>query len=645
MTSEQSRYCLRKRRASRRFRGDDSSLEELDSELLDKIRPCYLTPWIVKLLLDYDESEGSPEAQYGQVLKVLNEASPHGQDGQDPAAVVYIADGRHYIHTVVPIGAIQTAKDFPPQSGFSSILGQFIILQNFRVCVKKAAKAEDSGFYFRLDCFHVTTMKRCATRQQDCNRQPSVLQKIKELWLRGLALQPLPSPEPSPVSDILGEIKQDKLCTLKRSVEECFGLLDTSNLLNSEQLAVYPDTKWQTERKQDKVQCQDIFTVPAKFLLIGAEDEAALSRSRPPKPAHVASDSESSSDEDHSTLSFVSEAETVDGSLENPWDIFPGMTLTSSKEMSDTQPSLPSAQQMLLASTAEVEEAAGSSSYTPDDLQTRDPSSAQVEPAEVASPSLLPPDKEGISQKSRSEALNSTRNTSVIPDTDESIPSGRPLNNSPSHASMYGLSPILPSIRSTFLSKSGDVEENHPVHLQRETAVRGMGEKSQVTCRKCGAAKRKQLMPDEESVETPSRPLRISCKDRGLTSGVVFSKSSCLDSNQRAEKQPLKFVSESTPKKSRIDDTHVQPLQASAQSRCAKMHPGKLKEHSTATGRLDDSLGGHLEAQQQEHVRRAVSHHVYQPATAELCSQVHSTRISETLLGWARWVCRNKQKP
>ncbi|XP_077166868.1 adrenocortical dysplasia protein homolog isoform X5 [Paroedura picta] len=596
MTSEQSRYCLRKRRASRRFRGDDSSLEELDSELLDKIRPCYLTPWIVKLLLDYDESEGSPEAQYGQVLKVLNEASPHGQDGQDPAAVVYIADGRHYIHTVVPIGAIQTAKDFPPQSGFSSILGQFIILQNFRVCVKKAAKAEDSGFYFRLDCFHVTTMKRCATRQQDCNRQPSVLQKIKELWLRGLALQPLPSPEPSPVSDILGEIKQDKLCTLKRSVEECFGLLDTSNLLNSEQLAVYPDTKWQTERKQDKVQCQDIFTVPAKFLLIGAEDEAALSRSRPPK-------------------------------------------------MSDTQPSLPSAQQMLLASTAEVEEAAGSSSYTPDDLQTRDPSSAQVEPAEVASPSLLPPDKEGISQKSRSEALNSTRNTSVIPDTDESIPSGRPLNNSPSHASMYGLSPILPSIRSTFLSKSGDVEENHPVHLQRETAVRGMGEKSQVTCRKCGAAKRKQLMPDEESVETPSRPLRISCKDRGLTSGVVFSKSSCLDSNQRAEKQPLKFVSESTPKKSRIDDTHVQPLQASAQSRCAKMHPGKLKEHSTATGRLDDSLGGHLEAQQQEHVRRAVSHHVYQPATAELCSQVHSTRISETLLGWARWVCRNKQKP
>ncbi|XP_060110257.1 uncharacterized protein LOC132582615 isoform X2 [Heteronotia binoei] len=641
MNPGRSPYCLRERRSPRRLRCDASSPEsDTDDILRDKFRPCYVEPWIVNLLLEYNESEEKPEAQYGQVVKVLNEASRHRQDGQDLAAVVYIADGRHYIHTVVPVRAIQTAKDFPPKSGFSSIMGQFIVLQNFRVCVKEAAKEEDSGFYFRLDSFYVTTMKRCATRQQDCNREPSVLQKIKELWLRGLSLQPLPSTEPSSLSEVLGEMKQDKLSILKQNVEDCFSSLDPSSPLNSEQLAVYPDTKWQAERKQDKMQGRDIFTVPGKLLVIGEEEEATFSRAYPPKPSHVASDNESSSDEDHSTVSFVSEAETVDGSLENPWDIFPGMTLTSSKEMSDTQPSLPNAQQMLLASTAEVEEATSSSSCTPDGLQSCDPaphcSFAQVEPVKVTSPSLLPPYKESANQESRSKALNRAHNTSIISDTDGSIPCDQPLNNSHSHASVHGLSPVCPTIRSNFLSKTsaGDVEENHPVHLQRETVVlRGAGEKSRETCRKWGQAKRKQLTPDEEqSIET------ISCKAQDLPSATVFPKSSRLDRKEVAWKPPLKFVTESTPKKSRIDDTLGQPLQASAQSRCSTRHLEKLKE------RTADFCGGQLGAQQQERVRRTVSHHVYQPATAELCSQVHSTRISKALLGWARWVCRNRQK-
>ncbi|KAL8194848.1 UNVERIFIED_CONTAM: hypothetical protein K2H54_037057 [Gekko kuhli] len=658
MNPGRSRYRLRERRSPRGLRCDASSPEsDSENSLLDRIRPSYMKPWIVDLLLEYSGSGDKLEAQYGHVLKVLNEASPHRQDGQDSAADVYIADGRHYIHTVVPATAIETAEGFPPQSAFSSILGQFIVLRSFRVCIKEAAKAENSGFYFRLDCFSVTKMNRCATRQQDCNREPSVLQKIKELWLRGLALQPLPSSdtcEPSSVSEVLGEIKQDKLSNLKQNVEGCFSPLDPSSRSNSEQLAVYPDTKWQAERKQDKMQCRDIFTVPAKLLVIGAEEEAALSRSYPPKPTHVASDSESSSDEDHSTVSFVSaEAETVDGSLENPWDVFPGMTLTLSKEMSDVQSSLPNGQQVLLGSTAEVEEAAGSGSCTPDGLQSCDSaphcSSAQAEPAKVTSTSLLPPCKEGANLESRSKALNSARNTSIISDTDESIPLGQPLNNSHSHASVHGLSPDYPTIRNTFFSKtsSGATEENRPAHLQRETvAVRGTGEKCPEICRKCGTAKRKLLGPDEEeSIETSSRPLCISNKAQDLTSATVFPKSSSLVRKRVAQKSPLRLVTESTPKKSRIDEIHVQPHQASAWSTHARRQLEKLKEQPATTRRPADSCGAQPGAQQQERVRRGVAHHVYQPAAAKLCSQVHSTRISRALLGWARWVFRNRQKP
>lgn len=276
-------------------------------------------------------------------------------------------------------------------------------------------------------------------------------------------------------------------------------------------------------------------------------------------------------------------------------------------EMSDTQSSLPSAQQMLLASTAEVEEATDSSSCTPDDLQSCDPaphcSSAQVEPEKVTSSSPLPPYKEGTYQESRSKAPNSGHNTSKMPDADESVPFSQPLNNSHSHASVRGLSPGCPTIRSTFLSKtlSGDMEENHPAHLQTEkVVVRGAGEKSLETCRGCGAAKRKQLMPDEEeSIETFSSPFRIGSKARDLTSATAVPKSSSLDRKQVAQKSPLKFVRESTPKKSRINEIHIQPLRASAQPRCARRCLEKPKEQTVTTGRPVDSCGGQLGAQQQ----------------------------------------------
>ncbi|XP_054856236.1 adrenocortical dysplasia protein homolog [Eublepharis macularius] len=644
MSPGRSRYPLRARKSPSRHLRSGAPSQGLDNEdrQTDRNQPSYLEPWIVNLLLQYNESEARPEGQFGQVLKVLNEASTPDQNGQEPAAIVHIADGRHYIQAVVPARAIQTAKCFPPQSGFSSILGQFIVLQNFRVCVKEATKMEDSGFYLELNCFRVTSMKRRAMRQQDCNREPSVLQKIKELWLRGFALQPLPSSEPSSVSEVLREMKQDKLSTLKKNIEDCLSSVDPRNLLDAEQLAVYPDTKWQVERKQDKVQRQDIFTVPAKLLVIGAEDEAVLSSSYPPKPSHVASDSESSPDDDHSTISFISaaEAETLDGPMENPWDIFPGMTLMSSKEMSDMQPSLPNTQQMFLASTAEEENAAGSSSCTPDGLHSCDPaphcSSTHNEPGDVTSPSLLPPHKEG-------------NNPESISDTDgSSIPNGQPLKNSDSHASACCLSPVCLTIRSTLPPKplSEDVEENQPADLQREMVmVRGAGEKSLETSRKYGAPKRKQLMPDdEESAETSHRPCCISPKGQDSTSAMASPKFSRLDRQRVARKPPLVFVRESTPKKSRIDEIHVQQLQASAQSRCAGRRLEKMKEQTATTGRQADSCEGQLGGQKQDRVRRAVFHHAYQPATTELCSQVHSTRISRALLGWARWVFRNGQK-
>nr|XP_028595577.1 uncharacterized protein LOC114602020 isoform X7 [Podarcis muralis] len=606
-----------KRAGSERPRRKDGRLlttsPSLDNEDSQTNRPCYLEPWIVNLLLEYKDSESREEGQLGHVLRVLNETKALDHDEQLPAAILCVADGHHYIQVDVTAKAVQMTKCALLQSGFSSIVGQFIVLQNFRVCFKEEAKVEDCRFYLVLDCFRVMPMKRRERRQQDCNREPSVLEKIKELWQKSLALQPWSSSEPSSVSEVLQEIKQDRLSTLKENAKDCLSLLNPSKLLDSEQLAVYPDTKWQVERKQDKVH-KNVFAIPAKLLTISAENEALLHKSYLPKPSQAIL--ESTQDDEQSTVSFFSaESESPDGSLENPWDEIPVMTLSTSSVVSifalaDTSGishSLPCAQQVLMANTAGEEETPCSNSCTPDLLEPRvhmsHCSSGQDVPKETVSPSLLPfhsstSPKESASQKSSSVALITARSVSKTANTDETIPCGPSLRNSHSHTNMCLRSSVHSPIQRNMSlgSLSENKEEDHMAHLQRDqTSVRRSGEKFLDISRTCVAAKRKQMTLDEEPTETFSGTTCTSLKALRQHTTTAFPESSNME-----------LVAMNMSKKSRIKEMQVQ--------------------------------------QHQEYVRGAPFHFTYMPPTSELCSQVHSTRISRALLAWACWVFNSTHK-
>nr|XP_028595573.1 uncharacterized protein LOC114602020 isoform X3 [Podarcis muralis] len=620
-----------KRAGSERPRRKDGRLlttsPSLDNEDSQTNRPCYLEPWIVNLLLEYKDSESREEGQLGHVLRVLNETKALDHDEQLPAAILCVADGHHYIQVDVTAKAVQMTKCALLQSGFSSIVGQFIVLQNFRVCFKEEAKVEDCRFYLVLDCFRVMPMKRRERRQQDCNREPSVLEKIKELWQKSLALQPWSSSEPSSVSEVLQEIKQDRLSTLKENAKDCLSLLNPSKLLDSEQLAVYPDTKWQVERKQDKVH-KNVFAIPAKLLTISAENEALLHKSYLP-----------------------TESESPDGSLENPWDEIPVMTLSTSSVVSifalaDTSGishSLPCAQQVLMANTAGEEETPCSNSCTPDLLEPRvhmsHCSSGQDVPKETVSPSLLPfhsstSPKESASQKSSSVALITARSVSKTANTDETIPCGPSLRNSHSHTNMCLRSSVHSPIQRNMSlgSLSENKEEDHMAHLQRDqTSVRRSGEKFLDISRTCVAAKRKQMTLDEEPTETFSGTTCTSLKALRQHTTTAFPESSNME-----------LVAMNMSKKSRIKEMQVQQHQVSAQFRCTEGVLGKGREPgaSKVITRPEEQLG----VQQQEYVRGAPFHFTYMPPTSELCSQVHSTRISRALLAWACWVFNSTHK-
>uniref|UniRef100_A0A6J0V6I3 Adrenocortical dysplasia protein homolog n=1 Tax=Pogona vitticeps TaxID=103695 RepID=A0A6J0V6I3_9SAUR len=635
-----SRYRLQERR--------EPGSESLDSEdsQTNRGKPSYLDPWIVTLLLEYKEPEPQKDGQVGHVLKVLNDASALSHDEECPAAILCIGDGHHYIQTVITAPAAQMPTCGVPQSGFSGLVGQFIILQNYRVCFKEASKMEDCEFYIILDCFRVMPLNRQATKQHDCNQEPSVLQKIKELWQKRLALQPWLSSESASISEALKEIKEDRLSTLKQNVKDCLSVLSHSNELDSEQLAVYPETKWQTGCKQDKIH-QDIFTVPAKFLAISAENKKALDKSYSPKISQVPGTDDSTEDEDCSTISFFSapESNNLDDSLENPWDVLPGLTLNSSSDSADTLPGLPPTQQMLLASTAE-KKGSSSSSCTPEFLEpcphTSHCNSEQIEPVVTVSPAWLPSRnvttlKESVSQEFRAQQIHITHNS--MADTDESVPYNQPLRNSPFPTTLALSSAHPPSKNDVSLELlCENTEENHTDSLQM--MERRAWDEIMETDRRGVAVKRKQMMADDG--DKPETFFISTCtrqKALELASATVSPQSNKLD-KLPAWKPPLTFTS--TPKKSRTEEIHVQqhPVPTHLRRSDRLLRKGRKQGGAEgATRNVEQQFG----IQQQECVRGVCFNHTYKSSTPELCAQICSTRISRALLEWACWVLNNMQ--
>ncbi|KAJ7311942.1 hypothetical protein JRQ81_006263 [Phrynocephalus forsythii] len=620
MNRRPSRSCWREPKEVRGLQSESSNSEDSQAK---GGRPSYLDPWIVNLLLEYEESETRKDGQIGHVLKVLDNASALNHDGQRPAAVLYIGDGHNYIETVFTAQAAQMPTCDVPQSEISGLVGRFIILQNYRVCFKEASKMEDCEFYILLDSFRTMPLHRKATKQHDCNQEPSVLQKIKELWQKRCALQSWLSSEPASISEVVKEIKEDRLSILKQNVKDC--LSNPSDEVDFEQLNIYPETKWQAECKRDKV-ClnSDIFMVPAKLLAINAESKEAFCKSCLPNISHVPDTGDSSQNEDCSTISFFSaESQEVDHSLENPWNILPELTLTTSSDSLGTPPGLPMTQQMLLASTAE-KEASCPNSCTPDFLEpcayVSHCNSEQVDSEVTASATMLPSHNvTSVKEPVRAQQIPITHHN--MADTIESIPCGQPLENSHFPTSTSTLSSAHPSTGNdcSFGPMCENTEGSPAASLQR-TQGRRTEDKTPETDRKGVAVKRKQMTTDDDK---PSETCLISACTRQKTleqpSAPEFPHSK-QSGKLPTWKPPLTFVS--TPKKSRMEEIHDQ--QASNQLRRSERLLRKGRDQGAAEGatrRLEQPPG----SQQQQCVRGPSFKTTYK--SPELCAQVRSTRL------------------
>ncbi|KFP64979.1 Adrenocortical dysplasia protein, partial [Cariama cristata] len=322
------------------------------------------------------------------------------------------------------------------QLRLSSLICRIIVLQKYTVCFREEARLEDCEFYLTAQRFIVLPMERQRLESSDGNQEPSVLQKIKELWLRSLALKNAPSSEPS-ISQLIDAIGQNQLEVLKENAEECLDLR-MPKLMPVTVKDEVPVTQWEAERKKERG--EDVFMVPANTLVILPEEEAVACD---PSKAGLGVGSyflcQKSTPADFIVAAAESAAlsESSEESLDNPWNRLPpiSLTLNSSDEKTFQHDLSLKTQQDMAADSNTPDLLEPCSQNSPEGLP-------QGEPVQTSSPSLLrsysnaSPVETGTTRAtSAAEAACDTRSPQVSGGSQATLPSLSPAF------------PVLPSSR------------------------------------------------------------------------------------------------------------------------------------------------------------------------------------------------------
>ncbi|NXS62740.1 ACD protein, partial [Brachypteracias leptosomus] len=331
------------------------------------------------------------------------------------------------------------------QLRLSSLICRIIVLQKYTVCFQEEARLEDCEFYLMAHQFIVLPMERQRLESSNGNQEPSVLQKIKELWLRSLAAKNALSSEPS-ISQLIDAIGQNQLEVLKENAEECLDLRVPKEGPATEKDEV-PVTQWEEERKKE--QGENVFMVPANILVILPEEKAVAcdaSKADTNEATPGKSDDGGTVPDDPSVVSQASPmeatalSESSEGSLDNPWNRLPPICLTlNSSDEKAFQPELsPKTQQDVAAD-----------SNTPDLLEPCSQDSAEPpgEPVQTSSPSLLP----SYSDTSPVETGTAWAMPAVGAACHAPCPTPSPQVSGGSQAPLPSLSPALPIMASNCL--------------------------------------------------------------------------------------------------------------------------------------------------------------------------------------------------
>ncbi|XP_074957968.1 adrenocortical dysplasia protein homolog [Phalacrocorax aristotelis] len=578
-----------------------------------------LQPWIVNLLVNYEQLDTNENLLAGQVLRVLSDSAAPGQPGVLQDAVLQVSDGSYYIRVVITSEALQAEENTHMQLRLSSLICRIIVLQKYTVCFREEARLEDCEFYLMVQRFIVLPLERQRLESSDGNQEPSVQQKIKELWLRTLALKNAPSSEPS-ISQLIDAIGQNQLEVLKESAEECLDLRmpkETPATMKNE----VPVTQWEAERKKE--QGEDIFMVLADTLVIPPEEEAVdcdAFKADKSEAAPEKSGDDRTVSGDLSVVSQASSAESTalsassEGSLDNPWNRLPliSLTLNSSDEKTfQHEPSLKTQQDV------------AADSNTPDFLEPCSQDSPeglpQGEPVQTSSPSLLC----SYGNTSLVETGTTQATSAVEAACDAPCPAQGPQVSGGSQATLPSLSPAFPILPNSRLQS---LPEGMPHREQADSSgtafppdtLKHSPARARTQGGDAAGAKRKllagdgQVQPARGGQQHPRGALWGSGRGTGRTE---------LVSTQQA-------------KKSRKEETGLQ-------------HGKELPEEEEEAEQASPVSGTSSRPEQhralQPYVKEKPVQYRYEAPSPELCERIRSVRISKAMLKWACWILTDRE--
>ncbi|XP_068059042.1 adrenocortical dysplasia protein homolog isoform X6 [Anomalospiza imberbis] len=558
-----------------------------------------LEPWIADLLVNYEQLDERENFLAGQVVRVLSDSTAADQPGVLQDAVVQVSDGSCFIRVVITAEALQAEENAHLQLRLSSLNCRIIVLQKYTVCFQDEARLEDCEFYLTAQQFIVLPMQRQRMESSDGNQDPSVVKKIKELWLRNLAVRNAPSSEPS-VSQLIDAIGQNQLEILKENAEECLDLWKSKEKPVTVEDEV-PITQWEAERKKE--QGEDVFTVPVSALVIPPEEEEA-----------VVCDSSEAASAGYTGAASPTLSDSLEGSMDNPWNRMPSLSLTpSSSDEKTFQPEPPLKTQKDVAAD----------SNTTDLLEVCSQSSPEGSPrggpAQTSSPSLLHRfSNPSPAEISTSEAASAAEAAWGALCADQGQQASRG-----SQATLPTLSPVFP----VFPSSSLQLPPGRIPH--REQAC-SSGSASSADALKPGLAHartkggetvgaKRKLVEEDEQAPSGQQHLPGTSKGRGKGRG----KSSCGAKKSRKETR-LRRRKELEEEE---EEEEMEKEEEEEQASPARAGPTSRPEQCTAPELF---------------VERPPQYQ-YEAPSPELCQQVQSIRISKAMLKWACWILTEEE--
>ncbi|XP_018419844.1 PREDICTED: adrenocortical dysplasia protein homolog [Nanorana parkeri] len=302
-------------------------------------------PWILDSIRKYNGEPFVLKAAPAQVVEFLK-MPERTKECQYPGAVVHISDRQYYIRAIITKEAQETMEREDEHFTLAHIKNKMVILKKVTLSFAAEEDLRCCEFFLTIEHFCILPMEIDTVDLLNCNVEPGVLKRIKELWQMYMTeLQKKDSMSDMNSSDIsltqlLMIASEEKLGELKSLAEQCLDL----NSYATQDISPQARTLWSTEIRNNK-RNDHTFSIPINLLLIPPEEEAALEQMSEFRPdVNSASDADiSSEDLDHdgsdssqqynsavSTLSQEPMEDAFYGQPGNPWNNLPSICVSGS---------------------------------------------------------------------------------------------------------------------------------------------------------------------------------------------------------------------------------------------------------------------------------------------------------------------------